>query len=131
MAKGALIFQKVLQNSQELGTDDEHLVSRVFFDLMTPEGALTGLCSDVKLTPGAEFSNDPLEVTMPRALEGVVSYDVLRREVEQYYRDNVGATGRGIRLGPGAKGIIMRNNTLVMRKEVPVELIGSTKGKGW
>jgi hypothetical protein len=130
MAKGALIFQSVLQNFQEIGPDEE-LGSRVFYYLETPDGDIKGIYSDVKLTPGAEFSNDPLEATMPKALEGVVSYDVLRREVEQYYRDNVGATGRGIRLGPGAKGIVMRNNTLTMRKEVPVELIGKKKGKGW
>ena len=127
---GKLIFERVLQNSQELGTDNEHLVSRIFYYLVIPDGEIKGIYSDVKLSPGAEFSSDPLEVTMPKALEGIVGYNVLRREVEKYYRDNVGATGRNIRISPGATGIVMMDNTLVMRKEVEVELLGLGK-KGW
>jgi len=128
--KGKLIFSRLIQNSQELGTDDDHLVSRVFFDLETPEGINGGLHSDVKLSPGADFSNDPLEVSFPDAVRDVLGYETLRREVEQYYRDNVGATGRGIMIGPGAKGIVMKDNLFVSRKEVEVELLGSSK-VGW
>ena len=124
MNKGLLIFLRVLQNSQELGTDDEHLVSRVYFSLKTPDGKILDLYSDVKLSPGADFTQDPLEASYPAELRGLLSYETFRQLVEQYYRDNIGATGRGIRIGPGAKGIVMMNNLFVMRKEVPVELIG-------
>lgn len=126
--KGKLIFQSVLQGVQEYGTGDDCTVSRVEYYLETPEGNVTGIFSDVKQTPGGS----DLEVSLPEALAGVVGYDVLRREVEEYYFDNVGPGGRNINLGPGSRNIIMRNNRLVMRKEVEVELIGTgKKGAGW
>ncbi|MEN6560907.1 MAG: hypothetical protein ABFD52_09050 [Acidobacteriota bacterium] len=130
MAKGTLVFVKVFQNSQDLGTDDDHLVSRVFYDLETPTGTLAGLFSDVKLTPGADFSQDPLEVSYPEELNGILGYGILRPLVERYYRANIGETGSGIRIGPGCKGIVMRDNTCIMRMAFPVELT-STGKVGW
>ena len=54
-----MTFQRCVQDSQEFGSDDEHMVSRVFFGLEIGGNAYHDLHVDIKQTVGSEFEGGP------------------------------------------------------------------------
>jgi hypothetical protein len=57
-------FEKAIQDSQELGSTDEHMISRLFFKVRVDEQEFTGLHCRVKQMVGAQYESDsPLEVS--------------------------------------------------------------------
>lgn len=130
MVKGKLLFTQIHQASQELGTDDEHMVSRVFFDLLVGTERQRGLYADVKQTVGSSFEGGPIEVSFPKGFNGRLNYDQFRRHVEAYYRSAVGSAGRGIRVG-GGSSVIMRNNIFAFPMVVDIEVDENREPSGW
>ena len=86
MLKGKLVFTRVIQDSQDYGSDDEHMVSRVFFDLEVGGDVRRGLYADVKQTVGTSYETAPLEVSFPQGYKGPLDCGVFRSHVETYYR---------------------------------------------
>lgn len=127
MVKGKLVFTKVIQDSQDFGSDDEHMVSRVFFDLEVRGEIHRGLYVDVKQTVGTDYETAPLEVSFPRGYKGPLDYGVFRQHVESYYREAFGSSGRAINV-PSAR---MRNNTSTSTKVVDIEVDDHTEPSGW
>jgi len=127
MAKGRAIFRELLQDSQDLGSDDEHMVSRVFFDFEFEGAAHRGLHADIKQPVGSSYATAPLEVSKPANYKGPFNYAAFRNAVEAYYRGFVGAQGGGIRVG-GGSNIRMRNNRFT--KESTIEFNVDSSG-GW
>ena len=113
MATATIYFEKCLQDSQDLGGDDEHMVSRVFLALEAGGIRYRNITVDVKQTVGAAYESSPLEVARPRGYQGGLDYAAFRLEVERYYRGLVGAQGRGIHIAGGGH-VRMRGNTFVM-----------------
>lgn len=102
-------FTRLIQDSQEFGSDDEHMVSRVFFTLKVGDSDYPALHADVKQTVGAAFDS-PLEVSAPRGYRGPMNHAEFRKAVDSYFRGLVGPTATsGLRL----KGSMtrMRHNT--------------------
>jgi len=114
--KVKVIFRKCIQDSQEYGSDDEHMVSRVFFDFQIGDKIYENLYVDVKQTVGSNFESAPLEVGVPQNYKGPFNYSAFREAVEKYYRGLVGKQGVGIHI-EGGRNIRMQNNVL-LRKEV-------------
>lgn len=130
MIKGKLAFSRILQVSQELGSNDEHMVSRVFFDLLVGQEAHRDLYADIKQTVGTSYETAPLEVSFPQGFRGRLSYDQFRRHVEAYYRRAIGSTGMGIHVSGGAS-ITMRNNNFAFPMVVDIEVDENTEPSGW
>lgn len=84
--------------------------SRVFFTIEA-DGQTHAGHVDLKQTVGADYDTGPIEVGRPSGYNGPFNHEVFRREVSAYYRGCVGSNASGIRLGPGASNIRMRNNT--------------------
>lgn len=105
-----LTFHKLIQDSQDYGSNDEHMVSRVFFDMEVDGKKFTDLYADVKQLVGGSFETSSLEVSNPSNYKGPFNHLAFRVIVEEYYRSLVGATGSGIRISGGST-IRMRNNT--------------------
>ena len=121
MSTVRVTFLSCLQDSQELGSSDEHMVSRLFFNIEENGREYTGFHCNVKQVVGASFESDtPLEIEPPAGARyrGPFNYEAFRAEAETYYRELVGAQGQAIRIGPGAKGIRMRNNHFGRKKSV-------------
>lgn len=131
MVKGKLVFTKLIQDSQDLGSDDEHMVSRVFFSIELGEEVHRGLYANVKQTVGTNYETAPLEVSFPQGYKGPLSYSVFRQQVESYYRDAFGSSGRVVHFGPGAGSIRMRNNIVQATKVVDIEVDDHTVPSGW
>ena len=122
MPNAIMTLTEIVQDSQDYGSDDEHMVSRVFFDLEVEDHSYPGLHVDVKQTVGSSFEIAPLEVSAPVGYRGPMNHDALRQAVEGYYRSYIGGVGRGIGLGAGSTNIRMRNNRVIARVQVQFEV---------
>jgi hypothetical protein len=112
MAKATVTLHRLVQDSQDYGSDDEHMVSRVFFDLVIDGKKYEGLYTNIKQPVGGSFESSALEISSPENYKGPFNHEAFRDVVEKYYRSLVGATGSGIRIS-GSSNIRMRNNTFV------------------
>jgi hypothetical protein len=116
-------FVRCVQDSQEYGSTDQHMVSRVFFWLADGGRRYDDLYVDVKQVAGGDYERDPLEVSRPFGYNGPFNHIAFRAEVESYYRNLVGRAGTGIRLGPGAT-VRMYNNTFIVTRPFTLEATG-------
>ena len=112
MPTATVRFHKCIQDSQDYGSNDEHMVSRVFLTLEAGGKVYPNLTVDIKQTVGARFETAPLEVGPPKGYNGSYNYAAFREVVERYYRALVGSQGRGIHI-VGPSDVRMRNNTFV------------------
>ncbi|MFX1534100.1 MAG: hypothetical protein ACFFDI_07695 [Promethearchaeota archaeon] len=111
MKKAKITFYRCHQDSQDYGSNDEWMVSRVFFNLEIDGERFEGLYADLKQTVGSDYETAPLEVSPPHGYEGAFNHQAFRECVEKYYRTKcVGSEATGIHLGKGAKFIRMQNN---------------------
>ena len=129
MTNARVTFKRLVQDSQEYGSNDEHMVSRTFFDLNVNNVEYQNLSVDIKQMVGSDFETSPLEISKPTGYEGPFNHQAFRDAVEKYYRSLVGSSGSGIRIAGGASNIRMQNNTFV--KEMLVEFNISKAGSAW
>ncbi len=125
--KAKVIFQKCIQDSQEFGSDDEHMVSRIFLSIMAGEKK-HDVIADIKQTVGSNFVDAPLEVSF-KDYKGPSNYIALQAEVEKYYRESFGEQGHAIKFGGGSQ-IRMDHNTVIRQKIVEIE-VSSQGGEAW
>jgi hypothetical protein len=125
MATIRITFQKIIQDSQEYGSDDEHMVSRAFFNIQIDGENRGDFSVDVKQIVGGDFETTPLEVGVPEGYKG--PYEPFRQAVEVYYRSQVGSSGRGIHIAGGGN-VRMYNNTFISTKIVEFDTEGSDAG---
>lgn len=118
MSKVKIIFYKCIQDSQDYGSDDEHMVSRVFFNLEISEETFEGLYANIKQTVGAEYETGPIEVGPPQGYDGPFNHQAFRDCAEKYYRSCVDSEATGIEIGEGAC-IRMYGN--IFKKEIVCE----------
>jgi hypothetical protein len=128
MVRVRVTLEKCIQDSQEYGSDDEHMVSRVFFSVEVDGRRSTGHV-DIKQTVGSDYETGPIEVGTPAGYAGPFNQEVFQREVMEYFRGCIGSAASGIRLGPGAKNIRMRNNTFV--RQHTFEFEAGAGGQAW
>ena len=126
MAKAKVVFQKLIQDSQDYGSDDEHMVSRAFFTLEIEGNRHADMFVDIKQPVGGDFEKSLLEVSRPAGYSGPFNYEAFRAAVEKYYRSLVGSSGSGIQ---GGRNIRMRNNTFVQQSVAEFEI--SKSNAGW
>lgn len=126
--KAKLLFHGCLQNMQDVATNDEFMVSRVFFSVQSPDKRIDDLFVDLKQIAGDNYETGTIEVGKPQGTVGNLDYAAFRDAVEKYYRHLVGSMGRGIRIN-GAKDIVMRNN----RFDFPMtsDITINTDSGGW
>jgi hypothetical protein len=101
-------FRELIQDSQNYGSDEENMVSRVFFDLQVDDKKYPGAYANIKQTVGAAAS-DPMEVSPPAGYTGLFDHQRFQTEVEKYFRSLVRTSGVSIRTGPGARNVRMRD----------------------
>ena len=123
-----ITFHELVQDSQEYGSDDEHMVSRAFFTLEADGKNYGRLSADIKQPVGSSFETTALEVSPPSSYKGPLDHEAFRKQVEDYYRELIGRRGHGIRI-EGGGNIRMQNNLFVAEKKVSFQ-VGS-KDMGW
>jgi hypothetical protein len=114
MNRARITFYKLLQDSQDIGFDEDHMISRVFFRLDVAGKRYNDMIVDVKQPYGTDFESEPVEVFRPNgSYQGNWNQHAFSDAVESYYRSLVGSQGHGIRVAKGAR---MRNNTFVSER---------------
>jgi hypothetical protein len=133
MPKVRVTFNECVQDSQEYGSDDEHMVSRIALNIAVDGKDLGVFITDLKQTVGSDFETGSIEVTRPveagdpkRAYRGPFDQQRFADEVEKYFRQLVGAQGWAIKLGPGAQAR-MHDNRYVARKVVEFDATGRSE----
>jgi hypothetical protein len=127
MPKAKLTFSEIHQDSQEYGSDNVHMVSRVFFTLEV-KGTTYPCYVDIKQTVGSNFETGSIEVGRPQGCRKRVSYWEFRNAAESYYRELVGSSGTGIRISD-ARNVRMRDNVICKLKSVEIEVGGREGGR--
>jgi hypothetical protein len=62
METAKVLLHKLIQDSQDFGSDKEHMVSRAFFSFDVGEKHPANLYVNIKLAVGTSSENDPSEV---------------------------------------------------------------------
>jgi hypothetical protein len=114
MAKVKIVFHGCLQDSQEIGSDDEHMVSRVFFSLEVGKRNFDNLFVNIKQPVGSNYEDFPFEVESPKGIDGPFNYEAFRNAVETYYRELVGSQGSMIKIVNS--NVRMMNNRIEKRR---------------
>ncbi len=104
-------------NSPECGGDDDHVGSRVYFDLEIEGQRHPNLYADVKQPIGLGSEEQFLGVTEPHGYAGPFNLLVFQGLVEFYYRHVIGAQS----LMFGTKATDMRFVGYVLEQEMRVE----------
>jgi hypothetical protein len=104
-----VIFHRCIQDSQDFGSDNEHMVSRIFLTLEINGQRYENLHADIKQPVGSSYEFDPIEVYPLKGYQGPLNYEAFRNAVEKYYRTLVGSTASGIRIS-GGLNFRMQNN---------------------
>jgi len=128
MAKAKVIFQKLIQDSQDYGSDDQHMVSRAFFTVEVEGNVSEEAYVDIKQPVGSDFETTPLEVSKPVGYSGLFNYEAFREAAEGYYRSLVGSQGSGIHIA-GGSNIRMQNNTFIQQAVAKFEV--SKESPAW
>lgn len=107
MAQVSITVYRCIQDSQEFGSDAQHMISRMFLRISVDDAPPIEANVDIKQIVGGDFETDPLEVGGPRDYRGPMDHAVFSAELESLYRSLVGRTG-AIRITSGR----MYNNIL-------------------
>lgn len=126
MGVAKITFYKCIQDSQDYGSDDEHMVSRVFFIFEIADKKFE-LHADIKQTIGSSYEAGSIEVGKPEGYRGAFNYHAFRDVAEKYYRGLVGASANGIKI-QGGSNIRMRNNTFLTKMTADIEVADGSAG---
>lgn len=122
MSTATITFRQCIQDSQDYGSSEEHMVSRVFFSMNYKGKSYDQLYVDLKQTVGSKFDPNTIEVSAPKNYDGPFGYQTFRSEVVSYYQNLIGSEGSFIKIANGCKNIRMRNNTLVETKTIQIDM---------
>ena len=125
MARVTVHFTRCVQDSQEFGSTNEHMVSRVFFTIESKGKRMDGCYVDLKQTAGADYLIGPIEVAPPRTSDGKQyrgpwNHNEFRKEATAYYRTCVSTL---ISADPGAK-VRMYDNVIAIPRKITFESEG-------
>jgi hypothetical protein len=119
-------FHGCIQDSQEYGSDDEHMISRVFFDMEVDGEGYDGLHVDVKQTVGSSYETGPIEVGSPKGTKyrGPFDHQAFSEAVEKYYRSIVGSKASRFKRRGRSRNIRMPNQRFGVEQVVEFEVFG-------
>jgi hypothetical protein len=106
MPTATVHFKELIQDSRDYGSDDVHMVSRVFFDLQVDEKRYPGAYANIRQKVGAGAS-DPIEVSPPAGYAGPFDHQRFHAEVEKYFR-GIGSSGSSDRAGRIGRNVRIR-----------------------
>lgn len=108
MDRFKVTFYRCLLDSQNYGSNDEHMVSQVFFVLDVNGKREGDFVADLKQVVGSDFERGAIEVSAPHGYQGPFDHEGFSEAATKYFRSLVGASGSGLRM-EGARNIRMRN----------------------
>ena len=121
MAKRVRVkLKKCIQNSQDAGSSDSHMISRVFYEMVVNGNKQGSFYSDITQPVGSEYNAEDLEVTVPADHKGPLNHERFAKGIRNYYQRLIGPKGSAISY-EGTKNVVRKNNTIVMDAEFEFE----------
>jgi hypothetical protein len=102
-------FHEMIQDSQEFGSNDEHMVSRVFFSLDVDGKRAGDFFANLKQVVGSDIESGEIEVSPPHEYDGPFNHRMFSEVARDYFCRLVGSKGSGINI-QGGRNIRMFNN---------------------
>ena len=112
----------MVQVVQEVGSDDEHMVPYVVFDMYIDGHDYPDLTADIKQMVGSNFETSPLEVSAPKGYDGEFNHEAFAKEVERIYRERVGSSGSAIHIPGDNSRTRMRNNRFTLNEAIEFDV---------
>jgi len=116
MPKFKVTIHKAIQDSQDFGSSDEHMVSRVFFSLAVDGNPAGDFFADLKQTVGSKFNSSDIEVSIPHGYDGPFDHVRFSDAARDYFSRAFGPGASGFNFG-GSSNIRMRNNRFEKDRE--------------
>jgi hypothetical protein len=113
MGTAKVMFHKCIQDSVDHGSDDEHMVSAVFFDLEINGQVHSDLSVEIRQLVGG----GPMEVGDPKGYSGAINHPAFREAVEGYFRELIGPEG-----AEDVQGGRLQNNIFLEDKVAEIEM---------
>jgi len=149
--QGIIDCSSILQNMHKYASGEKSMMmSRVYFALTIPTKSQRFLFVDISQPYGTEFEEEPLEagkpflrevnelptqpVTAPYSIpvyKGPYNHNEISDGLEDYYRSQIGQSGRGIKIDGGASNITMSHNKIVAPYKFTVTLEEYTAANPW
>jgi hypothetical protein len=108
-------FRELLQNAQEFGSNNEYMISRVFFSLDVDGKFVGNFYADLKQVVGSDFGLDSIEVSPPAGYSGPFDHSRFRSVAAEYFCGLVGPEGTAFRIS--GQGVRMFNNRVRQEAE--------------
>jgi hypothetical protein len=128
MALVRIDIDRCVQDSQDYGSDDEHMVSRVFFKITVDGQAKADSHCNLKQLVGDSYESGEIEVGGPAGYSGAFDQQRFAREMTAYFRGLIGSSGGVINLA-GSHYIRMKNITV--RKRHSFQFEAGEAGHTW
>lgn len=127
MTQAQIRFKEMIQDSQTYASfdaDEDHVVSRIFFDLEVAGRQYNNMMVEVRQPYGTRYETEPLEVAKPTGPYDGPSWNhnAFSEHCKRYYNTLVSQKGRGIRIGAGASSCRMRDNRFSMEMLATIDL---------
>ena len=117
--KPKIIFHECLKDAQHYGSNDEYMVSRIFFSFVIDNKTVKNCYVNVKQAVGTDFKTGPIEVEQPIGYKGPFNYEAFRKAAENYYRSLDESEDQVINISD-SKNIRMKNNLFKTRSIVEI-----------
>jgi hypothetical protein len=127
MPKVAVNILKCIQDSQEYGSNDDHMVSRVFCRISVDGRKIGDFYSDIKQTVGADYGADSIEVIPPHDYKGHYNHQAYSEGVRAYFLRAFNRSGAEFSFG-NSTNVRMRNNTCTTPHQFEFE---ADQPSGW
>lgn len=129
MSKAIIIVHKCIQDDQEYGSNNEFMISRVFFTISKNNNTSDEHFAIVKQTAGSDYETAPLEVYLPPNKKLNFNYEQFRVGIERYYREIIDQGNSEIII-LGAGNVRMTNITYHYARQFEVDIIDMAN-TGW
>jgi len=124
MADAKITFEKCVLDSRDLGSDEKHMVSRVFFSLDIGGEVYSDLSVDIKHQLKGQ---DQIEIGKPFGFNGILNDDEYRDCVKRFYNSLVESRAAGLKVQSGQEP---KRGYSVFFCHRQFEVPGSQKKKG-
>ncbi len=126
MATAHVILKRIIVDSQELQCyepDDDHMFSRLFFDLEVGGNHYNDMLVEVRQPYGTQFESEPLEVSNLRGpYNGNWNHNEFRDQVEKYYKNMIGKEGKMVRTTDEGRNTVCKNCTFQRTVEFDIDI---------
>ncbi len=129
MSRMRVFFHRCHQDSQDFGSDTEHMVSRIFFSIEANGERRDGLHVDIKQAVGSPFEAKSIEVGFPANYKGPFDHNAFRKAIGEYYLLLVGPKGAAIRFAEGTHSLRMSDNIII--HEAITEFDADSSSASW